>query len=166
MTIPAAMNGPLSAVDAVAAERAIRRCLLDYCRGVDRLDEAMIASVFHADGTADYGTFNGLGASFARGVTRMLHSHAVATTHFLGDSFIEFTSPTTAETETQVLAWHRVRDNDGEFLEKFAGRYHDRFECRGGDWRVAHRRLTHDWDAIERVTNAFAPDTFHPSPRA
>jgi hypothetical protein len=30
-------------------ERAIRRCLTDYCRGIDRLDADLLRSVYHAD---------------------------------------------------------------------------------------------------------------------
>ena len=42
-------------------ERAIERLLVDYCRGVDRLDAALVASVYHSDGTDDHGSFKGLG---------------------------------------------------------------------------------------------------------
>ena len=50
-------------------ERAIHRCLLDYCRGVDRGDPELVASVYHADGTDDHGSFKGLGSDFAIYVT-------------------------------------------------------------------------------------------------
>ena len=163
-TVPEAC-GPLSSVDAHAATMAIQRCLLDYCRGIDRCDAELVASVYHPDATDDHGSFVGLGIDFARLATDKLRRHAIATTHFCNPPHIVFTSATTADVETQVLAWHRCRDDSGEYLEKFCGRYFDRFECRNGDWRIAHRALTHDWDAIERVTNAFPSGRFTPSPR-
>lgn len=159
------VTGPLSAHEAIVARLAIERCLLDYCRGIDRCDADLVASIYHPDATDDHGSFVGLGTDFARLATSKLRGHAIATTHFCNPPHVVFTSATTAEVETQVLAWHRCRDEDGEYLEKFCGRYFDRFECRDGDWRIAHRALTHDWDTIERVTNAFPPGRFTPSPR-
>jgi len=167
MVSPASVNGPLDPVAAIAAERAIRRCLLDYCRGIDRCDADLVASVYHPDGTDDHGSFKGLGVDFARMATTVLRQHAVATTHFLGNAFIDFTSATTAEVESQVLAWHRVRNADGsEYLEQFGGRYFDRFECRDGDWRIAHRALSLDWVLKETIDPSFPPGQFTPSPRS
>ena len=165
MTKPAQINGPLLPDQAIAAQRAIRRCLLDYCRGIDRCDAALVASVFHVDGTSDYGSFVGLGSDFARNATAKMRDYAISTSHFIGDSIFDFNSATTADVETPIMALHRCRDDDGEFFERFGGRYFDYFEDRDGDWRIAHRKLTHDWDAKERVTPAFVPNRFHPSPR-
>lgn len=151
--------------DRLADERSIVRCLMDYCRGIDRLDENLVTSVYHPDGTDDHGSFVGLGSDFARVVVKRLRAHAEATTHFIGNPIIDFTSDTTAEVEVQVLAWHRVRRDDGEWLEKFCGRYFDRFEKRDGSWKIAHRALTHDWNTLEKVNPAFPPGVFQPSPR-
>lgn len=165
MVRPGQHDATLSAAEVVAAERAIRRCLADYCRGIDRCDAELVASVYHPDATDDHGSFVGLGIDFARLATAKLRNYARATTHFIGEPIIDFESATVALVETPVLAWHRVADSDGEFLENFSGRYFDRFECRDGDWRIADRRLTHDWDTKVRIEPAFAPGTFQPSPR-
>jgi hypothetical protein len=165
MVRPGQHDGPLSPEDVSLAERAIRRCLVDYCRGIDRCDAELVASVYHPDAADDHGSFVGLGVDFARLATGKLRSHARATTHFIGQPIIDFVSATVAEVETPVIAWHRVTDADGEFLENFCGRYFDRFECREGDWRIADRRLTHDWDTKLRVDAAFPIGTFAPSPR-
>jgi ketosteroid isomerase-like protein len=151
--------------DAVVAEREIRRRLLDYCRGIDRCDADLVASVYHPDATDDHGGFSGSGIDFARYATEKLREHAEATMHVIGDSLIDFTSDTTADVETPVLAWHRCRDDDGPYLERFGGRYFDTFERRDGAWKITHRLVTHDWDAKERVTPAFPPARFTPSPR-
>ena len=165
MVGPGRHDGGMGPLEAAAAERAIRRCLSDYCRGIDRCDADLVASVYHPDATDDHGSFVGSGVDFARLATSKLRTYAIATTHFIGEPIIEFVSPTVAEVETQVIAWHRVADADGEFLENFCGRYFDRFECREGDWRIADRRLTHDWDNKVRVEHAFPAGTFTPSPR-
>ncbi len=166
MVRPDQHDATLSASEAAVAERAIRRCLVDYCRGIDRCDADLVASVYHPDATDDHGSFVGLGIDFARRATGKLRTYARATTHFIGEPVIDFESASVAHVETPVLAWHRVADDRGEFLENFCGRYFDRFECRDGDWRIADRRLTHDWDNKVRVENAFPPGTFAPSPRA
>jgi hypothetical protein len=62
--------------------------------------------------------------------------------------------------ETPVLAVHRCRDVDGEFLERFGGRYVDRMEHRDGRWAIADRVCIREWDAKERVTPAFPPGRF------
>jgi hypothetical protein len=151
--------------DLMVAEREIRRRLLDYCRGIDRCDPDLVASVYHPDATDDHGGFRGSGLDFARYATEKLRAHAEATTHLIGDSIIDFTGPGTAEVETSVLAWHRCRDDDGPYLERFGGRYFDTFEHRDGAWKISHRLVTHDWDALERITPAFPPARFTPSPR-
>ena len=122
MTTPQELNGPLSPEAAIAAERAMRRCILNYCLGIDRCDPELVASAFHGDGTADYGSFKGLGADFAKHATTSLRGYAIATKHFPSDTVFSFTSLTTAEAETQVLAWHRCSNDGGEYLENFAGR--------------------------------------------
>jgi SnoaL-like domain len=156
----------LTSLDRLVAESAIRRVLLDYCRGIDRCDATLVASVYHVDGTDDHGSFVGLGSDFAAYVTARLREHAIATSHVIGSPMIDFRDEATAEVETQVQAWHRCRDDDGEYLESFGGRYFDRFEHRDGAWRIAHRSLTHDWDAVERIVRAFPPDRFAASPRS
>jgi hypothetical protein len=147
------------------AERAIRRRLLDYCRGIDRCDAALVASVYFDDATDDHGGFKGLGKDFAQYATERLRQHAESTQHVIGDSIIDFDDERTAQVETPVLAVHRCVGADGPYLERFGGRYLDTFECRGGDWRISRRVLTWDWDAKERVEPAFPAGRFTPSPR-
>lgn len=156
----------------IAAEHEIRRTLLVYCRGIDRCDAPLVASVYHPDGTDDHGSFVGSGSEFATYATERLRTHALATSHMIGDSIIDFAAASaageldTADVETPVTAVHRCRDDQGEYLERFGGRYFDRFERRDGVWKIAHRALTHDWDAKERVVAAFPAGRFRPSPRS
>lgn len=159
------VNGPLGSVEASDAERAIRRAILLYCKGIDTCDADTVMEAFHSDATTDYGAAQGKAADFAKGATSKLREYAIATKHFPSDSLITFTSATTADVETQVIAWHRCSNERGEYLENFAGRYWDSFECRDGDWRIVHRRLTHDWDILHTVEPAFPAGRYHPSPR-
>jgi len=152
----------LAPLDRLVAEAAIRRRLLEYCRGIDRCDAEIVAGVYWPDGTDDHGSFAGLGTDFAVYATQALAQHALATTHLIGDTLFDWVDATSVDVETPVMAVHRC---DGEYLERFAGRYFDRFTARDGDWRIAERRLTWDWDVREEVTRAFPPGRFTPSPR-
>jgi uncharacterized protein (TIGR02246 family) len=141
-------------------ERAIRRRLVDYCRGVDRGDAALVASVYHPDGTDDHGSFKGLGVDFADYVTSRLKERYQATMHTIGNTTIRFAGPDTAHVESHVCARQRREDDRGPVLESFGGRYVDRFERRGGAWRIARRVVVHEWDKVEHVELAFPPGRF------
>ena len=141
-------------------EREIERRLADYCRGVDRGDAELVASVYHPDGTDDHGSFRGLGIDFAAYVTRRLAERYDATMHTVTNAVIDFTGPDTAQVECYVCARHRRADDRGAVLETFGGRYIDRFERRDGRWRIGHRTVVHEWDKVEHVEPAYPPDRF------
>ena len=154
----------IASVDAdiavLLAEREIRRRLLDYCRGVDTCDDELLRSAYHADSTDDHGSFSGNGHDFVAAVVPVLASRYQATQHTIGDTVFEWVDATTVETETYVQAQHLGADDDGQFLEWFAGVYLDRFEHRDRAWRIADRRLFRTWDKTERVDPCFPPGTF------
>ena len=152
-------------LEQLLAEREIRRRLLDYCRGIDRCDAALVASVYFDDATDDHGAYQGSGVEFGKYATEKLREHAEATSHFIGDSIYDFEGDDVVLVETPVWAIHRCRDAEGEYLERFGGRYFDRFERRDGEWRIADRLVTHDWDVKEHIDRAFPPGRFTPSPR-
>ena len=45
----------------------------------------------------------------------------------------------------------RTDDAGDEWLDVFAGRYIDRFEERGGEWRFSSRVVVHDWSSATRL---------------
>ncbi len=142
-------------------ERVIRRRLLEYCRGIDRCDAELVASVYHPDATDDHGSFVGLGRDFAEYAVARLRAAFEATLHFLGDSLIDFESDDVARVETYVLAQHRSgTGDDGPFLVAFGGRYVDRFERRDGEWRIADRVCIREWDARAAIELAFPVGRF------
>ena len=59
-------------VESARAERAIERVLTQYARGIDRCDEALIASVYHEDAYDEHGAFHGTGPEFAKWVVPVL----------------------------------------------------------------------------------------------
>ncbi len=131
-------------------EAAIRRVLVRYCRGVDRGDEESIRSVYWPDARDDHGTYQGSGADFAAHVVRALAAHALATQHGLQQVTIELAGER-AWVESYVVARHKLRRDGALWLETFGGRYVDRFEKRADEWRIADRRVVHDWSKLEPI---------------
>ncbi len=143
-----------SALRVLMDEREITEILHRYCRGVDRLDEALLASAYHEDSYDDHGIFKGSGHEFARLVVKVLRSHADATMHSLSNVRIDVQGDV-ADCESYVVARHwRQRDGKPE-LETAGGRYVDRMERRDGVWKIAHRVVVLDWGKVEAVEKPF-----------
>ena len=140
-------------------EAAIGRVLAQYCRGVDRGDEALIRDAYWEDATDEHGTYKGSGHKFAGFVVKALNAHALATQHTMQQTTVDFRD-TTAYVESYVLARHKVRREGQLTLETFGGRYVDRFEKRGGEWRIAHRQVIHDWSKIEPIAAEYPSESF------
>ncbi|NNE72287.1 MAG: nuclear transport factor 2 family protein [Acidimicrobiales bacterium] len=152
-------------LDQLLAEREIRRRLLDYCRGVDTADAALVASAYHADSYDDHGSFQGDGPTFAAYVTNAVRDRYEATQHVIDHATIDFVDDNTAAVETYVVARHVHRDEAGPLLTTFGGMYRDRFERRKGDWRIARREVLHSWDKVERVEPGWPAGHFAERPR-
>ena len=159
----------MHATDELMAREAIRDIIYRYARAIDRLDEALLRSVFHpdsrhnhfyegpssdpsrastADAPGDFVTFAlGLLATFRR------------THHQMGNTLIEFDRDGAARVETYFTAYHLMRAKgdplagpgayDGEMDYWVGGRYVDRFESREGDWKIASRTGLTDWMRLE-----------------
>src|SRR4029078_5966761 len=72
----------LTLEDLVAREE-IGDIVKRLARGTDRLDEELIASCYHPDGTDDHNVFRGTGVEFAQWVVDTL-PHFQATMHLIG----------------------------------------------------------------------------------
>ena len=115
---------------------AIMDAITRYNRGLDRHDEAMIASAFHADALDNHGDFTGTGAELAVW-GNALHAHSFdAHQHFLTTHTAEIDGDT-AHTETYWLAVLRRKESGRSVL--IGGRYVDRLERRDGEWKIAAR---------------------------
>lgn len=132
------------ALQSLLDREAIRECQFRYCRGIDRLDEEALRSAYWPDGTDCHGAYNGSASGFVDwALPRLQTSERMV--HNLGNMSIELRG-TQAAVETYFLAWQRDRRPDGTLHETFlAGRYVDRFEKRGDEWRIADRVVVYDW---------------------
>src|SRR5579864_3410967 len=129
---------PLS-VDDLLAREEIADVIKRLARGTDRLDEALIASCYHPDGTDDHNAFRGTGVEFARWVMTVL-PHFAATMHFIGPPLVRVDGGT-AHADTYCVAHHLTDATD----MVLGLRYVDRFERRGSTWLIAARVCAFDW---------------------
>ena len=116
-----------------------------YMRGLDRRDGALLQAQFWADARCEYGIFSGSPADFAAFCMTALKDHD-RNHHLVGQHLIDFSGPDEAYGEVYYQAWHRVHDEAGAARDLFiAGRYVDRYERRGGIWKIAYRSELVDW---------------------
>lgn len=119
---------------------AIRECVHAYCRGVDRRDEEALRSAFWPDAMA----YGGAAAGFIKSALRML-KEAPRMVHMIGNISIVLKGDSAA-VESYFQAFQHDRDPAGQSRATLlCGRYVDRFEKRGDEWRVALRTGVFDW---------------------
>ncbi len=126
----------------------------NYMRGLDRLDGELERSVFWDDAYCSYGTYEGGPDGFVEFCQTGLSTHA-ANHHFLGQMNIELHGDE-AFGEIYYQAFHRIKNADGEDRDLFiSGRYVDRYERRGGVWKMAYRSELVDWVRDDPAADAW-----------
>jgi len=155
--------------DELLAKQAITEVVFRYARAVDRMDEALLRSVFHPD-SRHHHYFEGPSSApdlpsspeepgdfvaFALGVLGTF----TRTHHQLGNTLIEMVGADQARVETYFTAFHRMRPRgdplaaenafDTEMDYFVGGRYVDRFALRDGEWKIVERTGMTDWTRLE-----------------
>jgi hypothetical protein len=131
-------------------EQAIRKVVLRYCRGIDRLDRELVRGCYHDDATDEHGSFSGGVDEFMEWAFRVASRYDV-TMHFVGNLLVELRAPhsdgrRSARAETYGISHHRRAGGPPESNLLVGFRYVDRFERRGdGAWRIARRVCTTEW---------------------
>lgn len=126
----------------LADREAIRDCLYRYCRGIDRMDAEFLRSAYWP-GAMDYHTgFTGTIEQFIEWALPRLKAMEDAV-HNIGNVLIKL-DRNTAAVESYFWSVAIVRGNEPR-QTMAAGRYLDRFEKRGDEWRIAERVVAHDW---------------------
>ena len=127
------------------AKQAMTEVLYRYCRGMDRMDRDLALSVWHEDGTADYGQhYRGSGAGFVDWVWKS-HEAFERHSHQITNILIELVDEDHATSEAYDTAALRQRTDDGRVIDIISrGRYLDRWSRRDGRWAIDHRISMHD----------------------
>jgi hypothetical protein len=141
-------------VEELLDKQACVELVYRLARAIDRCDEPLLRSLFHADATDDHGVFHGTAADFADWVMPVLHGMK-RTQHCIANVLIEVKGDT-AYGESYFTAHHALPNAEGpDTYMVAAGRYLDRFERREGEWRFAHRQACYDWNAQAPSTDSW-----------
>ena len=132
------------------ARQALHDLVVTYARGIDRADEALLASVFHADAEIVTGIIDGVAGNYARDIVAMVRTNLKSTFHSISNEYFEMAGDC-ASGESYVLA-HMISAGADPQETMTGGRYLDRFEKRDGVWKIAHRTFITDWTSTRPVT--------------
>jgi hypothetical protein len=134
-------------------KQAIYELAANYMRALDRLDGALLRAQFHDDAYCEYGFYNGAAADFAAFAINALQSHA-ANHHMIGNVLIEVEGDE-AFGEVYFHAYHKVAAGTGFEDVIIAGRYIDRYQKRGGNWKIAYRSERNDWSRTQQTSDDY-----------
>lgn len=146
-------------LETLLAKQEIYELACRYSRGLDRLDAALLLSVFHEDGWCEYGFSNCPPGEFVNFAINALQGHE-ANQHMVGNVLIEVEGDQ-AFGEVYFNAYHKVKGETGFEDIIIAGRYIDRYEKRNGQWKMAYRSERVDWSRTEASRDSYfdmAPD--------
>ena len=123
---------------------SIRDCAKRYCAGVDRLDADLMKSAYWPEANDNHGTYNGPAHPF---VEHCMVSHRKwdATAHCIYNHRVALNDDgTTASGEIYNITYLFA----GSRLDTWHGRYLDRYEKRGDEWRIIDRVCVHEGDRV------------------
>jgi hypothetical protein len=147
-------------------ESDIQHVLATHCRALDRGEESVLRTLYHADATLDMGPgiFQGTIADYVAWVMSVMQQ--VKSSHTSISNIRLEIRGDEAFGETYVMAQNRLDKPTGREDLFLAGRYLDRFERRpsgaAGVWKIVHRKHVLDWVRTEPVADIFYhlnPDT-------
>jgi hypothetical protein len=134
----------MGAVRRVIDRQAIVDCLHRYARGLDRRDEALLRSAYHADAVEDHaGAYVG-GVDGLVGYLFDLHARFAGYQRYVTNTTIDVDGDE-AHVESYFLSVIHTGPSKDGVLMLSGGRYVDRFERRAGDWRIATRVVVLEW---------------------
>ena len=128
----------------VAAKLAITDALTRYCRGIDRCDFDALKSAFWPDAIVNYGQADQNAWTWGEATLNALRTME-RTQHAISNILIDVAGDR-ATGETYCRAYHEVKTDDGAIEMMVGGRYLDRFEKRGREWRIARRQYVMDFN--------------------
>jgi len=139
-----------AAIDRLLDRAELEELAALYARAVDRGDRELLLSLYHADAVDHHGNdFRGSPTQFAdyvQGATAIFE----VTAHYIVNSSYEIEGDE-ADGELYFVAYHRMRPPEPNEIV-VAGRYLDRYERRGGAWKIARRSIVWDWASTSQMT--------------
>jgi len=146
-------------LDELLAKQAITEVIYRYCRALDRMDRALALTIWHPDGTADYGPtmYQGSGPGFVDWVWPA-HESMLGHSHQIGNILVEVDGDR-AGSEAYVTATLWAELEPGALTTIVSrGRYVDTWSRRAGVWAIDHRRFAEDLTIVTAHPGATVPD--------
>jgi hypothetical protein len=131
-------------VERLSAAEAIRQRVYGFSRALDRLDRELLAAQFWPDAEVDYGVFHKGGIAAFLDVALGFQGSMRDTHHLVGNVQVDVHGERAAA-ESYVQAHHVIVQGEDLVQLLVGARYLDRFERRGGEWRIAFRTEVVDW---------------------
>jgi hypothetical protein len=158
-------HGANSDVRQLADRASILDCIHRFFRGLDRHDDAVLASAVQPDTVLDYGTlFKGTGAELAKAMRSPSEARWDASQHHLTNHLVEFDPDgDSAHAESYAIIFMRRADRTG--VDVTGARYIDRFQRRSEEWKIAARVFVWEWGSempaggVDGVALGFASGT-------
>jgi hypothetical protein len=134
------------------AKQEIHEVLMRFLRSMDRQEWEAVRSCFHPGAVHDHGTWRGSIDEFIER-EKATYGQFSSNTHLGGNELIEIDGDT-ARCELYSVCWHRLKGTPQRPEEDSVNgmRYLDKFECRGGEWRIVDRLVVLDWQRVDPVS--------------
>jgi hypothetical protein len=137
------MDGTM--IEELWAKQRLHELEMAYCRGLDRRDEVLVASVFFDDARVEHGQmFSGSGAAFAQWAVNEFLPRYEITAHYVLNEWYRIDG-LRAQGEIYRLTHHQERSDGKVHVTLAAGRAFNCYECRDGAWKIAYRTVARDW---------------------
>ncbi len=118
--------------------QAILDCIRRYARGVDRHDEELMASAFWPDAQINYGSWSGPPHLFTPWANAGHDSRYLSHVHNITTQTADIDGDV-AHVESYIAYF--LRETDEQHVRVGIGRYIERYERRGREWRIAVREF-------------------------
>lgn len=140
-------------IDRIESRAAMHDLVSDYCHGFDKRDWDRFLAIWWEDCVWEigppFGNFEGH-AGIEHAVKEILWPAWLASTHFTTNLVVTFDGPDHASGICDVDCIGTTADGVAQTI---AATYRDRFERRGGVWKIARRHVTmHHFSALPGVT--------------
>ena len=129
--------------------QGIRDAALRYCRGVDRLDAELMKSAYWPEATDDHGVFVGNAWEFCE-LCMEAHAPWRSTSHCIYNHSIELDG---SRARGEIYNVTYLFQKDAAVLDTWVGRYLDRYEKRGEEWRILERVCVHEGTHSAPITD-------------
>lgn len=149
-------------LEAMISKMEIQEVLMRYARGVDRADEDLLKSCYHSDAIEEHGSaYTGPAHEYIEGAIVRIRQMGTMC-HYICNIHISLEGDL-AYTEAYSLTFARFNKEGESFDTLTGGRICDRFERRCDEWKIAHRKLTFDWNRDMPSQEGWCLGLFNPN---